>query len=102
MNHEIIRNLYPNAYLIYDENRVFDIDGNRLTLDQALLAAEVAKIDAEQAATAYQRQRSPEYPPVADLADGLYWASKGDDTKLTEYYAACEAVKIKYPKGGAE
>lgn len=50
----------------------------------------------------YKYKRASEYPPAADLADGLYWASKGDDIKLTEYYAACEAVKIKYPKGGAE
>lgn len=53
---------------------------------------------AEQAATAYQRQRQPEYPPISDLADALYWASKGDTTKLDAYYAACAAVKTKYPK----
>ena len=49
-------------------------------------------------ANAYQDQRAPEYPPAADLADGLYWASKGDSSKLDAYYAACEAVKAKYPK----
>jgi len=47
----------------------------------------------------YKAKRAPEYPPAADLADGLYWASKGDNTKLTEYYEACEAIKTKYPKG---
>ena len=50
----------------------------------------------------YKAKRAAEYPSTADLADGLYWASKGDNTKLTEYYEACEAVKTKYPKGGAE
>jgi len=49
----------------------------------------------------YKAKRASEYPPAADLADGLYWASKGDNTKLTEYYEACEAIKTKYPKGGA-
>ena len=53
---------------------------------------------AEQAATEYQRQRAPEYPSTADLADALYWNSTGDSTKLDEYYAACAAVKAKYPK----
>jgi len=53
---------------------------------------------AEQAATEYQRNRQPEYPSLADLADALYWSNQGDNTKLDEYYAACAAVKAKYPK----
>jgi hypothetical protein len=43
-------------------------------------------------------KRKGEYPPLEDFADAMYWNSKGDDTKLTEYYAACDAVKAKYPK----
>ena len=43
-------------------------------------------------------QRQGEYPPLADFADAMYWSSKGDDSKLTAYYAACDAVKTKYPK----
>ena len=53
---------------------------------------------AEQAATEYQRNRQPEYPSLVDLADALYWSNQGDNTKLDEYYAACAAVKAKYPK----
>jgi len=53
---------------------------------------------AEQNATKYQRDRQPEYPPLSDLADALYWSNQGDNTKLDEYYAACAAVKNKYPK----
>ena len=45
-----------------------------------------------------QAKRYQEYPPLTDLADAMYWASKGDNTKLDTYYAACEAVKTKYPK----
>jgi hypothetical protein len=47
----------------------------------------------------YQRQRQPEYPPLADLADALYWQSQGDESKMTAYLAAVDAVKEKYPKG---
>ena len=43
-------------------------------------------------------ERRGEYPPLEDFADAMYWNSKGDDSKLIEYYAACEAVKTKYPK----
>jgi len=38
------------------------------------------------------------YPPLADLADALYWQSKGDDSKMVAYHAAVEAVKARFPK----
>jgi hypothetical protein len=46
--------------------------------------------------------RQNEYPPLTDLADAMYWSSQGDNTKLEAYYAACEAVKLKYPKATNE
>jgi hypothetical protein len=46
----------------------------------------------------YQLLRKEEYPPLADLADALYWQSKGDESKMDEYLANCEAIKLKYPK----
>ena len=99
-NHEAIRRAYPNAVTINDGTGAFDADGNQITLDQSLVDAAAAEIAAELAATEYQRQRAPEYPSLATLADALYWNSTGDSTKLDEYYAACAAVKAKYPKGG--
>jgi len=97
-NHEAIYRAYPNAVGIADNAGVFGKDGNQIQLDQALVDAAAAEIAAEQAATAYQRHRQPEYPSLAELADALYWASTGDTTKLDAYYAACGAVKAKYPK----
>ena len=101
LNHDAIYRAYPAAKSIDDGTGAFDADGNQIALDQALVDAAAAEIAAELAATEYQRQRAPEYPSLADLADALYWSSKGDDTKIEEYYAACEAVKAKYPKPGA-
>ena len=97
-NHEAIYRSHPNANRIDDSYGVFDADGNKIELDQALVNAAAAELAAEAAATQYQRDRQPEYPSLADLADALYWSSKGDNTKLDSYYAACEAVKIKYAK----
>jgi hypothetical protein len=54
--------------------------------------------EADYLASEYQRNREPEYPPLANLADALYWQSKGDNTKMDAYLAAIEAVKAKYPK----
>ena len=99
-NHDAIYRAYPNAVTIDDGTGALDADGNQITLDQSLVDAAAAEIAAELAATEYQRQRAPEYPSLATLADALYWNSTGDSTKLDEYYAACAAVKAKYPKGG--
>lgn len=98
MNFNAIIRAYPNAVTIDDGTGAFDANGKQIELDQTLVDAAAAEIAAEQAATAYQRQRAPEYPPLTDLADALFWASRGDDSKLTSYYAACESVKAKYPK----
>lgn len=48
--------------------------------------------------TEYQRLRAPEYPSLKELADALYWNSKGDASHLEQYYEKCEEVKNKYPK----
>ena len=54
----------------------------------------------ESAATAetVKIKRALAYPSLADFADAMYWNSKGDDSKLTAYYAACEKVKTDNPK----
>ena len=98
LNHEAIRRAYSNAVVVDDGTGAFDADGNKIELDQALVDAAAAELAAEAAATQYQRDRQPEYPSLADLADALYWSNQGDNTKLDEYYQACAAVKAKYPK----
>ena len=100
---EAIHRAYPNAVSATEDNgtfTAFDANGNQIELDQALVDAAAAEIQSELDATQYQRNRQPEYPSLATLADALYWNSTGDSTKLDEYYAACAAVKAKYPKGG--
>jgi hypothetical protein len=67
-----------------------------VTWDQ--VSAKLAELEADYTATQYQRDRQPEYPSLADLADALYWSNQGDNTKLDGYYQACAAVKAKYPK----
>ena len=98
MNHDAILRAYSNVVMVDDGAGAFDADGNQIELDQALVDAAAAELAAEAAATQYQRDRQPEYPSLADLADALYWSNQGDNTKLDAYYAACAAVKSKYPK----
>jgi len=83
---------------IYETKGAYDKDGNSVTLDQSLIDAARTTLDAEAAATAYQSTRQPLYPSLGDFADAMYWNSKGDSSKLTAYYAACEKVKTDNPK----
>lgn len=62
------------------------------------LEAEILRVKQEYNSTVYQRQRQPEYPPLADLADALYWQSTGDNSKMDAYLTKVAAVKSKYPK----
>ena len=97
-NHNAVFKAYPNVVSFDDGAGAFDADGNQITLDQSLVDAAAAEIQAELDATQYQRNRQPEYPSLATLADALYWSNQGDNTKLDEYYASVSAVKTKYPK----
>lgn len=66
---------------------------------EAEIAAEIDRLTQHYETIKYQDQRRPEYPPLSDLADALYWQAQGDDTKMTTYLLAVQAVKDKYPKG---
>ena len=98
LDHEAIRKAYSNAVTIDDGTGAFDADGNSITLEQSKIDAARTTLDAEAAAIAYQSIRQPLYPSLGDFADAMYWNSKGDSSKLTAYYAACEKVKTDNPK----
>lgn len=97
---DALESLYSSMeWTIYDndyEKLVFRSGGTKPTLEE--LNAEVSRLQQDYDSKLYQRQRHPEYPPLQDLADALYWQSKGDSSKMQSYLAACEAVKQKYPK----
>ena len=50
------------------------------------------------AAAAIDAARAAAYPPLADLADALYWQANGDESKMNTYLAAIAAVKQQLPK----
>lgn len=76
------------------------MDSSEIPTEEEVLA-EMERLQAEYDAKEYQRLRQPEYPPLADLADALYWQAQGDESKMTAYLQAVQAVKDKYPKGVA-
>ena len=98
LDHEAILRAYPEVGIVNDATGAFKEDGTQVTLVQSEIDAARATLDAEAAATAYQSTRQPLYPSLGDFADAMYWNSKGDSSKLTAYYAACEKVKTDNPK----
>jgi chlorite dismutase len=101
MNHQAIRNLYPDVWII-ETTEVgeicYDKDNNIFTYDRELVKQEAERLQKEADKNKYKVFRAQEYPSLKDFADAMFWASQGDESKLQEYYAAVQAVKDKYPK----
>ena len=98
LDHEAIYKAYSDCASVDDSLGAFKSDGTKITLVQSDIDAARSLLDSEAAATAYQFTRQPLYPSLGDFADAMYWNSKGDSSKLTAYYAACEKVKTDNPK----
>ena len=77
-------------------------DGNTGKVTEETFTAEeeavVVAQQAEDAKTLWLMKRLHSYPTIGEFADAMYWNSKGDSSKLTAYYAACEKVKSDNPK----
>jgi hypothetical protein len=94
MRHEAIYATHPTVVLIQDNVGAFDAAGNLVTINESLVTAEIARLQAEYEAKEYQRQRVTEYPPIGDQLDALW---KGGEA-AAEMLAKVQAVKTKYPK----
>ena len=88
MNNFIIAlyKLYPQTVRTVGDD-AFDVDGNPVAYDKALIQAELDR-------TAYIDLRVAEYPPIGDQLDALW---KGGDA-AAEMLVIVQAVKTKYPK----
>lgn len=107
LDHQAIYKAYAGTVVSIDDGRgAFDASGNSVTLDQSLVDAARATLDAEAAATLYQRQRTGVagttdtiYPSIGDQLDNLYKdILAGTLTTSGAFATAIKAVKDKYPK----
>ena len=100
LDHDAIRKAYPLIETLDDSfvDYGLDKDDNKISIEQSKVDAARTTLDTEAAAIAYQSVRKPLYPSLGDFADAMYWNSKGDSSKLTAYYTACEKVKTDNPK----
>ena len=99
MNHQAIFNTHPNVVTVDDGEGAFDSQGNPVAIDQAAYDAEVARLEAEQAATQYQRDRAAEYPSIEALVVAL-WEGVVEErmASVTALEAIRQQVKSRYPK----
>jgi hypothetical protein len=101
-DHEAIRKAYPNVVVIRDDDGIYEQTGtdenegailNKITIEQSKVDAARVTLDAESAATLYQRQRKEAYPAWDDQLDYLY--HHGIEKWKTDMV---DPVKNKYPK----
>jgi hypothetical protein len=99
MNHQAIYNLYPNVVAIDDTAGAMDKDGNQVPVVQSDYEAEIVRLQAEQDATQYQRDRQAEYPSIDELVVAL-WEGVVEErmASVTALEGLRQAVKTKYPK----
>ena len=106
LDFDAISKAYPNAVTIDEGTGVFDENQKQITLEQSKIDAARATLDAEAAATLYQRQRTGEagttdtiYPDLGEQFDLLFKdIAAGTLTTSGNLYTALKAVKDKYPK----
>ena len=95
MRHDAILNIYANAVTIRGDSDVSDADGNPVVIDEALVQAEVARLQAEYDSQEYARLRASAYAPIGDQLDMQYWDEVNGTTTWTDHVAE---IKARFPK----
>jgi hypothetical protein len=94
MNHTAIYNTHSNVTVIDDTEGAFDINGNSVTLDEALITAEVTRLQTEYDSLAYARSRKQEYDKLNQ------WEMQFDDNRdgTTTWVDSINEIKERFPK----
>ncbi len=87
-----IRNLYPQVTTVGGEKYCWDSEGNKVEIDEAKVAEEVKKLQADYDSKQYQRDRAVDYPSWQEQMDLLYHG--GVDALKAEL----KKTKDKFPK----
>ena len=103
LDHEAIYLAYKDkVFSIDDSLGCFDKDGKLISVDDAKVKEARATLNAQEAASLYQRQRTGEagttdsiYLPMSQQLDMQYWDRVNATNTWKDHIAA---VKAKYPK----
>jgi len=93
-----IVSLRPKSSFVMADDIITEwLDTNQTQPTEAEITAEVARLQAAYDAKAYARKRAVEYPAIGDQLDALFHAG----VFPAEMADKIQAIKNKYPKGGA-
>ena len=95
MNHEAIYKTHPTVVRVDDSTGAFDADENPVAIDQSLVDAEVARLQADHDSKAYARARANAYASIGDQLDMQYHDSVNGSRTWLDHI---EAVKEAHPK----
>jgi len=93
---QAIRNTHPTIVkVVYnDPIEAFDASEKPVAIDDKLVAAEIAALEAAEANLAYRELRRVAYPPMGDQLDAL-WKGGQEQAAMK---ATIDTVKADYPK----
>ena len=97
MRHEAIYATHSNVVSVSDLDGCYDKDGNKVEINEAKVAEEVKRIQADYDSKKYQRDR--QYPELGEQFDLLF--KDIDSGKLSKdggFYKAIKTVKEAHPK----
>ena len=99
MNHAAVRRVYPNAVTVSDVRGAFDIDGNPIAIDQALVDAAAVTVAAEQVLAVAKENRAAAY---RSEADPLFFKAQRGEATTDEWTAKVAEIKARFPYPGGE
>jgi len=70
--HLAIRNTHSTVVTINGEADATDANGNSVVLDEALITAEISRLQGIYDSQQYARDRAEAYPSIADQLDKIY------------------------------
>mgnify|MGYP003656610550 CR=1 FL=1 len=92
MRDTAMRNTHPTIAIINAEKDAWDKNGQVVVLDEAKIASEITRLEAEYDGLEYSRTRANEYPSIADQLDDIY------HNGIDAWKATIKVTKDKFPK----
>jgi hypothetical protein len=94
MNHTAIYNTHDNVVSIDDTEGAFDIEGNSVTLDEALITAEISRLQGIYDSLSYARSRKQEYDKLPQFE--MQFDDQRDGTST--WVDSINEIKERFPK----
>lgn len=95
MRYDAIYNLYPNVVTIDDTEGAFDAQGNKVTVDEAAVAAEIERLTPIKAAEQAEANRKAAYEQEADP---LFFKWQAGEATKEEWEAKRAEIRARFPK----